>query len=43
MGDLVGNDGRDRSVEAVAAVSLAAGLACTLAPEAAAALARVHA
>jgi hypothetical protein len=43
MGDLVGNEGRDRSVEAVAAVSLAAGLACTLAPGTAARLAGIDA
>lgn len=43
MGELVDHDGRDRSVEAVAAVSLAAGLACTLAPAATARLGGIDA
>jgi hypothetical protein len=43
MGDPVDNNGWDRSVETVAAVSLAAGLACTLAPEATARLAGIDA
>ena len=41
MGDVVDDDGRDRSVEAVAAVSLAAGLACALAPATTARLAGI--
>lgn len=43
MSELVDHDGRDRSVEAVAAVSLAAGLACTLAPATTARLAGIDA
>ena len=43
MGEQVNDDGRDRSVEAVAAVSLAAGLACTLAPATTARLAGIDA
>jgi hypothetical protein len=43
MSELVDHGGRDRSVEAVAAVSLAAGLACTLAPATTARLAGIDA
>jgi hypothetical protein len=43
MSELVDDDGPDQSVEAVAAVSLAAGLACTLAPGATARLASIDA
>jgi hypothetical protein len=43
MSELVDHDGRDQSVEAVAAVSLAAGVACTLAPATTARLAGIDA
>jgi hypothetical protein len=43
MGNLADGVGPDRSVEVVAAVSLAAGLACTLAPEATGRLAGIDA
>jgi hypothetical protein len=43
MSELVDHDGRDRSVVAVAAVSLAAGVACTLAPATSARLAGIDA
>ena len=43
MGEKVNDDGRDWSVEAVAAVSLAAGRACTLAPATTARLAGIDA
>jgi hypothetical protein len=43
VSELVDDDGRDRSVEAVAAVSLAAGLACTLARATTACLAGIDA
>jgi hypothetical protein len=43
MSELIDHDGRDRSVEAVAAVSLAAGVACTLAPATMARLAGIDA